>query len=69
MSGYFNGSDPKHIYLKPNLRFKNVDLDKLMFKFEFWTRRDCFRKLHGNYPQTSMERSDVSRYDSGHRSV
>lgn len=34
MSGYFNGSDAKHIYLKPNLHIKNADIDKLMFKFE-----------------------------------
>ena len=34
MSGYFNGSDPKHIYMKPNLVVKNVDLDKFLFKFE-----------------------------------
>lgn len=34
MNGYFNGSDPKHIYLKPNLRVNGVDLDKLLFKFE-----------------------------------
>ncbi len=34
MSGYFNGSDPKHIYMKPDLVAKNVDLDKLLFKFE-----------------------------------
>ncbi|RZS93982.1 AsmA-like C-terminal region-containing protein [Aquimarina brevivitae] len=34
LSGYFNGSDPKHIYMKPNLVMQNVDLDKLLFKFE-----------------------------------
>lgn len=34
LSGYFNGSDPKHIYMKPNLEMTNVDLDKLLFKFE-----------------------------------
>ncbi|TVZ51392.1 AsmA-like C-terminal region-containing protein [Dokdonia sp. Hel_I_53] len=34
MSGYFNGSDPKHIYMKPDLVATNVDLDKLLFKFE-----------------------------------
>ncbi len=34
MNGYFNGSDPKHIYLKPNLHVKNADIDKLFFKFE-----------------------------------
>ncbi|WP_430411724.1 AsmA-like C-terminal region-containing protein [Kordia sp.] len=34
LSGYFNGSDPKHIYMQPNLVMTNVDLDKLLFKFE-----------------------------------
>ncbi|MGH1383701.1 AsmA-like C-terminal region-containing protein [Kordia sp.] len=34
LSGYFNGSDPKHIYLQPDLHMNNVDLDKLLFKFE-----------------------------------
>ena len=34
MSGYFNGSDPKHIYMKPDLVAENVDIDKLLFKFE-----------------------------------
>ena len=34
MSGYFNGSDPKHIYLKPDLIAENVNIDKLLFKFE-----------------------------------
>jgi hypothetical protein len=34
MSGYFNGSDPKQIYLKPNLKLQKVELDKLLFKFE-----------------------------------
>lgn len=34
LSGYFNGSDPKHIYLQPDLVMTNVDLDKLLFKFE-----------------------------------
>ena len=48
MSGYFNGSDPKHIYLKPNLIFKNVDLDKLMFKFEnFGQDAIVSENLHG----------------------
>ena len=34
LDGYFNGSDPKHIYLEPNLVMTNVDLEKLLFKFE-----------------------------------
>ena len=34
LSGYFNGSDPEHIYVQPNLVMNNVELDKLLFKFE-----------------------------------
>ncbi|MCC1484056.1 AsmA-like C-terminal region-containing protein [Winogradskyella immobilis] len=34
LGGYFNGSDPKHIYMQPDLIMNNVDLDKLLFKFE-----------------------------------
>ena len=34
LTGYFNGSDPKHIYLQPNLTLENVALEKLLFKFE-----------------------------------
>ncbi|WP_025742028.1 AsmA family protein [Aquimarina pacifica] len=34
LGGYFNGSDPKHIYMRPDLVMNNVDLDKLLFKFE-----------------------------------
>ncbi|RNC90011.1 MAG: hypothetical protein ED555_11280 [Allomuricauda sp.] len=34
LNGYFNGSDPAHIYMQPDLVLSNVDLDKLLFKFE-----------------------------------
>jgi len=34
LNGYFNGSDPKHIYMQPDLVMDNVDLDRLLFKFE-----------------------------------
>lgn len=34
LNGYFNGSDPKHIYMQPDLVMQNVALDKLLFKFE-----------------------------------
>ena len=48
MSGYFNGSDSKHIYLKPKLNFKNVELDKLLFKFEnFGQDAIVSENLHG----------------------
>lgn len=34
LKGYFNGSDPKHIYMQPELVLNHVDLDKLLLKFE-----------------------------------
>ncbi|BAO77022.1 AsmA family protein [Winogradskyella sp. PG-2] len=34
LSGYFNGSDADHIYMKPDLKMRNIDIDKLLFKFE-----------------------------------
>ncbi len=34
MSGYFNGSDPKHIYMMPTIVAENIDLDTFLFKFE-----------------------------------
>ncbi len=34
LNGYFNGSDPKEIYFSPNMVVENVDLGKLLFKFE-----------------------------------
>ena len=48
MNGYMNGSDPEHIYLKPNMRLKGVDLDKLLFKFEnFGQDAIVSENLHG----------------------
>lgn len=48
MNGYFNGSDPAHIYLKPNMTLTNVDLDKLLFKFEnFGQDALVSENLHG----------------------
>ncbi|MEM9919617.1 MAG: AsmA-like C-terminal region-containing protein [Bacteroidota bacterium] len=34
MSGYFNGSNPDRIYLKPRLKVVQADLDQLLFKYE-----------------------------------
>ena len=48
MSGYFNGSDPEHIYLKPNLSIRNADIDKLMLKVEsFGHDLELSENLHG----------------------
>ena len=34
MKGYFNGADPENIYLHPEITLNNVDLGKVLFKFE-----------------------------------
>ncbi|MHA7863191.1 AsmA family protein [Flagellimonas marinaquae] len=48
MSGYFNGSDSKRIYLSPNLTLRDVDLDQLLFKFEnFGQDHLVSENLHG----------------------
>jgi uncharacterized protein involved in outer membrane biogenesis len=53
MNGYFNGSDPKRIYLRPNLHLNNVDLDQLLFKFEnFGQDVIVSENLHGQLSAT-----------------
>lgn len=34
VKGYFDGSNANLIYLNPDLKFKNIDIDQLLFKFE-----------------------------------
>lgn len=53
MKGYLNGSDPKHIYLKPHMKVTKVDLDKLLFKFEnFGQDAIVSENLHGQLNAT-----------------
>ncbi|MBL7844293.1 MAG: membrane biogenesis protein [Cyclobacteriaceae bacterium] len=53
MKGYFNGSDRNKIYLSPDMRIKNVDLDKLLFKFEnFGQDHLISENLHGKISGT-----------------
>lgn len=48
IKGYFNGSDPKHIYFDPDMQVTNVDLDKLMLKFDnFGQDHLVSENLHG----------------------
>lgn len=48
LKGYFNGSDPKAIYFSPDMQVRNVDLDKLLFKFEnFGQDHLVSENLHG----------------------
>lgn len=34
VSGYFNGSNPDRIYLKPKIKLTQADVDQLLFKYE-----------------------------------
>jgi len=53
LNGYFNGSDPKAIYFSPNMTVDNLDLDKLLFKFEnFGQDHLVSENLHGNLSGT-----------------
>ena len=48
LKGYFNGSNPKLIYFSPDMRFNNIDIDKLLFKFEnFGQDHVVSEQLHG----------------------
>ena len=50
VKGYLSGSDKKHIYFKPDIRLKNVDLDKFMVKFEnFGQDYLVSENLHGKF--------------------
>ena len=50
ISGYFNGSNPKLIYFSPNIHAKNVDLDKLLVKFDnFGQDHLVSENLHGKF--------------------
>ncbi len=48
LKGYLNGSDPKHIYLNPDLKIQKVNLDQVLFKFDnFGQDKMVSENLHG----------------------
>lgn len=50
IDGYFNGSNPNEIYFNPIIKAKNIDLDKLLFKFEnFGQDYIVAENLHGRF--------------------
>ncbi|MBX2893894.1 MAG: AsmA family protein [Cyclobacteriaceae bacterium] len=53
MHGYFNGSDRNKIYMSPVMKVEDVDLDKLLFKFEnFGQDHLVSENLHGKLSGT-----------------
>jgi hypothetical protein len=62
IDGYFNGSNPDVIYISPTIKVKNVDLDKLMFKFEnFGQDHIVSENLHGKFSGTIRGKIHVHR--------
>jgi hypothetical protein len=50
ITGYLSGNDKKHIYFKPDIKIKHVDLDKLMLKFDnFGQDHLVSENLHGKF--------------------
>lgn len=50
IKGYLSGKDKKHIYFKPDIRIRNVELDKFMVKFEnFGQDHLVAENLHGKF--------------------
>ncbi|MDP5091880.1 MAG: AsmA-like C-terminal region-containing protein [Polaribacter sp.] len=48
ISGYFNGSNPKNIYLNPDIKLQKVDMDKLFIKFDnFGQDQLISENIHG----------------------
>lgn len=53
LSGYFNGSDPKKIYFSPRLSFRNVDIARLMLKFDSFGQDELLSNtIHGQVSGT-----------------
>ena len=53
VKGYFNGSDPSHIYFHSTMEVEKLDLDKLLFKFENFGQDYLINEnLHGKVSGT-----------------
>lgn len=50
IKGYLSGKDKEHIYFKPEISIRNVDLDKFMIKFDnFGQDHMVSENLHGKF--------------------
>jgi len=53
MKGYFNGSDPTNIYYQSTIYAQNLDIDKLLFKFDNFGQDQLINEnLHGKISGT-----------------
>ncbi|MFT2011317.1 AsmA-like C-terminal region-containing protein [Pontibacter sp. 13R65] len=65
MSGYFNGSNPAKIYFKSTIAAHNLDLDKLMLKFDnfgqdYMVNENLHGKLSGTISSTVRMHPDLT---------
>lgn len=57
IKGYFNGSDPSHIYFHSTMKAEKLDLDKLLFKFENFGQDYLINEnLHGKVSGTIISK-------------
>lgn len=57
IKGYFNGSDPEHIYFHSTMEAEKLDLDKLLFKFENFGQDYLINEnLHGKVSGTIISK-------------
>jgi hypothetical protein len=62
MRGYFNGSDKNKIYFSPVMKMKNIDLDKLLIKFDnFGQDAIVSDNIHGKLSGTINGKIHVHR--------
>ncbi len=53
LTGYFTATDKQHIYLRPNIKMKNINLDQLLLKFDnFGQDHIVAENLHGKLTGT-----------------
>jgi hypothetical protein len=65
MQGYFNGSNPENIYYHSNINAKNLDIDKLMIKFDNFGQDQLINenihgKISGNIKSTFKMHPDFT---------
>lgn len=65
MKGYFNGSDPQKIYYHSNITAENLDIDKLLFKFDNFgqdvlVNEKVHGKITGNIRSTFRMHPDLT---------
>lgn len=67
INGYFNGSDPEHIYLSSDVKLTDTDIDKLFFKFDnfgqdYLLQENVHGRLSGSVHSKVRVHTDLTPY-------